>query len=207
MNGQRVASGLRPLVRRIAVGAITAVLAVSASLPMAMAGAASHDVARVFFIAGFASALDADLGRLDDHFSVPGVRGEVYVPLLWRRAARDAAAVYEESGGTTRIILIGHSMGGQKVYKAAQYLNERGVPVALVIAFDPARGSEVPANVAASVNYYLEPNLSPVTPGPGFHGRLDNSIVGSEAEMEHRELIYYEAVLTAALSEIRRALR
>ena len=55
-----------------------------------------------------------------------------------------------------RIILYGHSMGGAAAVKLARDLNQRGLPVALIVQVDSVGASDgvIPANVARAANLY-----------------------------------------------------
>ena len=165
--------------------------------------AVSEPVA-IYFIAGFASAFD-DLDKLDRLFAVDGLPAKAFPPMLWRQAVRDAEERYRLNGDTTRIILVGHSFGGNKVYRAAQRLAEEGIPVALIIGFDQGYLSTVSANVARSVNFFITPDVNFVVPGEGFEGLLVNEIVADETELDHGEMIYDPVLHQRAVEEIRRA--
>lgn len=76
-----------------------------------------------------------------------------------------------------KIVLIGHSYGGDCAVRAAMALNEAKVRVALLIAVDASWFScpPVSANVATAISYYQE--IDPLgrhvlQPGPGFSGRM-----------------------------------
>ena len=158
----------------------------------------------IYFIAGFASSLD-DLDKLDRLFAIDGVPAKTFPPMLWRQVVRDARARYRVNGDNTTIILIGHSFGGNKVYRVAERLAEEGVPVALIVGFDQGYQSTVAANVARAVNFFITPDTEFVLPGEGFQGALINEIIADETELDHGEMIYDPVLRERALEEIRRA--
>lgn len=170
------------------------------------AAPAAEGGARILFIAGFASAFD-DRERLSGLFAVDGVTTEAFPPGLWLFAVHDAAQAYRRSGGTLHIVLVGHSMGAIRAYEVAAALGRRGIPVDLVIGFDPTREAVVSGNVARAVNFFLTPDVAPVVPGPDFHGVLVNDVVGDIAAIPHHDIIYDEALHRRALREIERAIR
>ena len=53
-------------------------------------------------------------------------------------------------GSNRRLVLIGHSLGGDDVIKLAERLNQAGIPVDLLMPIDPVSQGAVPANVRES---------------------------------------------------------
>jgi len=100
---------------------------------------------------------------------------------------------------------VGHSMGVIRAYEAAAALDP--IPVALVIGFDPTRPAYVSPNVETAINFFLEPNVIPVEPLPGFAGVLLNEIVGHEDDIDHGEIIYDEGLRSRAIQEIQSVVR
>ena len=127
-------------------------------------------------------------------------------PILWHQVVREAASLYRRDGEAARIILIGHSVGAFYVYRIAESLGRRNVPVDLVIGLDPNRELEVSQNVIRAVNYFLTPEVSHVVPGPGFSGQLVNMVVGDITTLAHRDIILDEDIRHRTREEIRRAI-
>lgn len=76
-----------------------------------------------------------------------------------------------------RLVLIGHSMGGDAALRIAQNLEKKKIAVPLVVCFDPTRfgAPAIPANVGRAICFYqrVDPiGGSKITPGPGFRGTL-----------------------------------
>ena len=57
----------------------------------------------------------------------------------WSALADDAIARYRAAPDRTRVLLVGHSRGGDAVMAMAWRLYSANVPVALAVAFDPTR--------------------------------------------------------------------
>jgi hypothetical protein len=55
----------------------------------------------------------------------------------------------------------------------ADYLGDKGVPVALVVPFDGTQSFPVPGNVARVINF-TQRDYAYMRPGPGFRGSLNN---------------------------------
>jgi pimeloyl-ACP methyl ester carboxylesterase len=66
--------------------------------------------------------------------------------------AQQAVELYK--GGALRsILIVGHSYGGRAAAEMASLLGESGVPVRLMVTFDPTGGVRVPRNVRRAVNF------------------------------------------------------
>jgi pimeloyl-ACP methyl ester carboxylesterase len=66
--------------------------------------------------------------------------------------AQDAIAKYK-SGQLSRIMIVGHSLGGGAAVAMAEELGQAGVPVSLVVTLDPVGETSAPANVRRFVNW------------------------------------------------------
>ncbi len=200
-------SGAKKCNASLITAAIAATLLLVCGIAPPQAFAASPAAStRIYFIAGFASALD-DQQKLASLFAVDGVPIEAVPPSFWRLVVRQVAGAYRESGEALHVILVGHSMGAIRAYEVAAALDRRGIPVDLVIGFDPTREATVSPNVVRAVNFFLTPDVAPVVPAPGFHGQLVNEVVGDIAELPHHDIIYDAELHQRALSEITHALR
>lgn len=76
-----------------------------------------------------------------------------------------------------RIVLVGHSYGGDAALMVARRLGGNNVPVPLLVAFDPTwfGAPPVPGNVARAIGFYQK--VDPVgrgvlNPAPDFDGEL-----------------------------------
>jgi len=97
----------------------------------------------------------------------------------WHDVAERAIAEYKAAPDRMKIMLVGHSDGADSVIAMSYRLQEAGIPVALVITFDPTRvlSKPVPSNVERFVNLYQSSNFL----GGGsarrvadFHGHFAN---------------------------------
>ena len=91
---------------------------------------------------------------------------------------------------------------GNESSKFANYLVDRGVPVALVVAFDPVETGHVNNGVARVVNYYLPKAAdNRILPNDGFAGELDNVDVTVDPAITHtnvdKEPRFQAATLTS----------
>jgi hypothetical protein len=157
---------------------LVVLLCVFASNPAAAAGTTKAYLLRgIFNVSVGLDALAAKLNRM-------GVATTVAGHMESGSVASEAIRDYR-SGKVRTIILIGHSLGGAAVFSIADALNEVHIPVALVISLDSISGGPVAPNVRREVNFSIAGSGAVVTPGPGFHGHLQNIDVSRIPGMSH----------------------
>jgi hypothetical protein len=66
----------------------------------------------------------------------------------------------------------------------ADYLGDKGVPVALVIPFDGTQSFPVPGNVSRGINF-TQRDYAFMRPGPGFRGSLSNVDLRADGDINH----------------------
>lgn len=98
--------------------------------------------------------------------------------------------VSEYSGGKKGpIFVIGHSLGANTTFDIANGLHAQGIPVNLIVTFDPTIPQPVPANVDRFINFYAQDGFGHrVAPGPGFTGELDNLDFSSDKSIDHTNI-------------------
>ncbi len=116
-----------------------------------------------------------------------GIPASVGTYLLWRPTADDAIRDYRRD--PQPITLIGHSMGGDCVLDFAEMLNQAGIPVSLLVTYDPTRiADDVPPNVQRYINIYQSSNFmggGNVVQGSRFHGHYASYNLKDHAEIVH----------------------
>ncbi len=132
-----------------------------------------------------------------------GLTAGVYNWLDWFALADDAIARYRAAPDRTRILLAGHSRGGDGLIAMAWRLYSAHVPVALAVAFDPTRAvDQVPPNVERFINLYQSTNLvggGAAKPAPGFSGEYATVNLVEHREINHvnidKMLALHQAIL------------
>jgi pimeloyl-ACP methyl ester carboxylesterase len=127
----------------------------------------------------FSLGMDTLAGELEAH----GIQTTVANHTEWQSYADQAAAGYRNHTQDP-IILIGHSLGADAVMVMADYLDKKGVPVALLVPFDASQSYSTPANVARLLNL-TQRDYAYMRRGPGFHGSLVNFDVSSDPSINH----------------------
>ncbi len=102
--------------------------------------------------AGLPMSFSTGMDTLTDELNRRGVYATSHSHTDWKELADKAAADYK-AGKEGPIILIGHSLGADAVMEMADYLGDRGVPVALVIPFDGTQSFPASANISRVVNF------------------------------------------------------
>ena len=87
-----------------------------------------------------------------------GIEAETYNHINWWGPAEEAISRYKKN--PQPIMAMGHSAGGDAALEFAWKLKRAGVPVSLIVAFDPTRkAAMVPNNVDRFINIYQSMNF------------------------------------------------
>lgn len=141
---------------------------------------------KVYLLRGLLNIFSLGMDDLAAKLERRGVNAGVYEYGQWESLCNDAAARYRAGGGP--IILVGHSLGADAVVDMANKLGQMGVPVALVVAFDPTVHNVLTGKTTSTfINYYQSDNGfgRPVARGGGFRGNLSNVDLRKHTEFGH----------------------
>jgi hypothetical protein len=139
--------------------------------------------AHVYLFRGLADVYSLGMNTLADELNARGVYATAHSHTDWKPIADKATADYK-AGKEAPIILIGHSLGADAVMEMADYLGDKGVPVALVVPFDGTQSFPVPGNVGRVINF-TQRDYAYMRPGPGFRGSLSNVDLSSDHSIDH----------------------
>lgn len=139
--------------------------------------------AHVYLFRGLADVFSLGMDTLADELNKRGVDASSHSHNDWKSIADKAAANYK-AGKEGPIILIGHSLGADAVMEMADYLGDKGVPVALVVPFDATQSFPAPGNVARVLNL-TQRDYAHMRPGPGFRGSLRNVDLSGDPKIDH----------------------
>ncbi len=133
-----------------------------------------------------------------------GVTATVHNHTGWRSLTGEMIANYR-SGNHEPIVLIGHSAGADSTISIAQALNQYGIPVALIVNFDPVSPDPVPPNVKQIVNYYVPAGWgAAVAADPRFKGKLAN--VNENATANHFSIDKDDSLQRQTIAKVMAAL-
>jgi hypothetical protein len=134
-----------------------------------------------------------EMDRLAEKLEKNGVEAEVYNHFNWTGPASEAIARYKKQNGHFPIMLVGHSAGADASVYFADKLKSAGVPVSLIVSFDPTRRPKaVPPNVDRFINIYQSLNVFGggfVAPGSEFHGHYASIDLKNYWEVLHVNMV------------------
>jgi LysM domain-containing protein len=171
---------------------ITVADAADISVPVAPAPQAVEKITqprgRAYLFRGVAGLIySRGIDTLAARIRRTGIPASVGTYLLWRPTLDEAIRDYRRD--PQPIILIGHSMGGDCVLDFAEMLNQAGIPVSLLVTYDPTRiADDVPPNVERYINIYQSSNFmggGNVVQGSRFHGDYASYNLKDHAEIVH----------------------
>jgi hypothetical protein len=127
---------------------------------------------RAYLFRGFIGVMDWGLDKLTERINRTGVTANVNTYLIWRGVADQAISDYRRD--PKPITVIGHSLGGDAAIAFAKHLDAAGIPVSLLVTYDPTRfAGNVPPNVERYINLYQSHSVlggGDVVQGRGFQG-------------------------------------
>lgn len=153
--------------------------------------AASSDTGRpyVYLLRGLLNVFSLGMDDLAAKLQRRGLAAGVYEYGQWESLCQDAAARWHSS--KTQIVIVGHSLGGDAVIYMANRLGQMGIPVALVVAFDPVHPVPLTGGTTARfVNLYQSNNGwgAAVPRGAGYHGELSNVDLRTRSDISHTSI-------------------
>jgi hypothetical protein len=127
---------------------------------------------RAYLFRGFIGVLDWGMDELAQRINGAGVTATVNSYLVWRAVADQAISDYRHD--SEPIAIIGHSLGGDAAVAFAERLAAAGIPVSLLVTYDPTRfAGDLPPNVQRYINLYRSHSVlggGDVVQGRDFHG-------------------------------------
>ena len=163
--------------------AILKAAAVAVMLALGATPGAAQSRAHVYLFRGLADVYSLGMNTLAAELNARGVNATAHSHTDWQPIADRAAAAYK-AGKEGPIILVGHSLGADAVMEMADYLGDKGVPVALVVPFDGTQSFPVPGNVGRVINF-TQRDYAYMRPGPGFRGSLSNVDLSADRTISH----------------------
>jgi Thioesterase domain len=156
--------------------------------------------AHVYLFRGLADIFSTGMDVLTDELNRRGVYATSHSHTDWKSLADQAAANYR-AGKEGPIILIGHSLGADAVMEMADYLGDKGVPVALVMPFDGTQSFAASGNVGRVVNF-TQRDYAYMRKGSGFRGTLVNVDVSSDPDIGHLNIDKSPRLHARAIAEV-----
>ncbi len=193
----------------LALQAVLVFLAVSSSA--AMAGEPTGP--QVILVRGILDSLSTGLDDIASDLNDIGIPARAVTRSNPAQRAKAIALAYQASRKNRPVVLVGHSFGADEMIRTAAILEEEGIPVSLLLTFDPTIKGPVPKNVRRAVNLHTADGRmwSPIEAVPGYKGTLVNRNVRSGKDkipdIGHFNMDESPALQAIAMKEIRAALR
>jgi hypothetical protein len=158
---------------------------------------------RVYLLRGLLNVFSLGMDTLAEKLNAGGIRAEVHPHDSWYAVAGRIADDYRR-GQRGPVVLIGHSLGADVLFQLAERLDSDGVPVRLVVSFDPTNSYAVPKNVDFMLNLYQHNGFGRrVAAGPGFKGELNNMDLSSDRSIDHTSIDKSPALHALVIAKIR----
>jgi pimeloyl-ACP methyl ester carboxylesterase len=131
----------------------------------------------VYLFLGLMNVFSTGLDTLSDELKAKRIANTAMNYSGWLGPAADIEKRWAKNRARTRpIVLIGHSFGADAAMAMAAHLGRDNIPVDLVVIFDATAHWSVTSNVRHVINFYgaTDGIGKKLSPGKGFHGRLEN---------------------------------
>jgi hypothetical protein len=182
--------------RLVAIGILGIAIMLAHGLRPAMAQPRAH----VYLFRGLADVFSTGMDTLADELNKRGVYATSHNHADWQMIADRASADYKAKKEGP-IILIGHSLGADAVMEMADYLGDKGVPVALVMPFDGTQSFPAPGNVGRVINF-TQRDYAYMRPGLGFRGSLSNVDLSANRDINHLNIDKSPELHARAIKEV-----
>jgi hypothetical protein len=176
------------------------VMVITAALALMLRSGIAAPRPHVYLFRGLADVFSTGMDTLAVELNNQGVYATSHSHTDWKIIADRTAADYKAKKESP-IILIGHSLGADAVMEMADYLGDKGVPVALVMPFDGTQSFPVPGNVARVINF-TQRDYAYMRPGPGFRGSINNVNLSSNHDIGHLNIDKSPELHARVLSEV-----
>ena len=147
---------------------------------------------RVYILRGIGHIWSGGMTDLADELNRRGTTASAHRHSEWPELTNEAIKLYKSDPERWPIVLIGHSNGADMAINMAARMKAKGVPVALIVGYDPTRFSgNVPSNVRRFINLYQATNLlggGRIHPQRDFSGQLINVDLRNHFEIGHMNI-------------------
>lgn len=178
------------------------------SLPVQVAGEGPRDgidltLPRVYLMRGLARTVSEGVDHLSAKLTARGYRASVHGYDDWQQIANAILSDKRRTGGASRAVVVGHSLGANSVVALVNALAERNAEVDLAVTFDPTVDLQVSGGVRRFINFYQSDNGwgRVVRVAPPMQGRVENTDLRSMVHLTHftidRDAQVHQQVMTA----------
>jgi len=165
------------------------------------------------FSGGFNGIFSTGLKTMATELEKRGITAHSESWTVYNRSLKAIKNAYTDDRQPGPVVLAGHSLGCVTAMRLANQLTDAGIPVDLVLLFDPASPSPVPKGVRKLINYKAlgqNDNRGNYQPGPGFDGEIVNINTRTLPELgrsNHWNIVNQPALQERVVQEIVRVVR
>ncbi|MGU9981721.1 hypothetical protein ACJ4V0_16935 [Phreatobacter sp. HK31-P] len=178
------------------------------SLPGQTSAAAPQDgvdltTPKVYLMRGLARTVSEGVDHLSAKLTARGYRASVHGYGDWQEIANAILSDRRRSGGASRAVVVGHSLGANSVVALVNTLAGRNVEVDLAVTFDPTVDLQVNGGVRRFINFYQSDNGwgRVVRASAAMESRVENTDLKVMVHLTHftidRDAQIHERVMTA----------
>lgn len=114
---------------------------------------------QIYLFRGLANVFSLGMDDMSKELTAQGIPNQVLNHANWPRISAEITAKYKANPKRTRpIVLVGHSLGANAVLVMGQQLARNGVPVDLIVTFDPTTKGPIAPGVRRYLNLYQSNN-------------------------------------------------
>lgn len=167
----------------------TATLFALAVAATAIAAPKSASAEEVYVLRGAFDVFSAGMNQMTRKMQARGINAKAYSNGRWSGLADNIIKRHAQGNVSYPIVIMGHSVGGQEASAMANKLGKAGVPVKLVVGFDPGFAKPQPFRYGSPrvVNFYIagQPRGNPYRSAAGFGGSINNINIRSFTNADH----------------------
>ncbi len=158
----------------------------------------------VYVLRGFMDIFSTGMDDLNGKLNRAGIRSSVHNHSEFGVLAEQIGDRYRR-GIRENVVIVGHSLGANDAFSMADRLNDFGIPVPLIITFDPTANMSAGRNVQRVVNFYSSTNGwgTSIGRGTGFKGSLNNVDLSRRGEVGHTDIDKSPALHSQSIGYIR----
>lgn len=162
------------------------------------------DAEEVYVIRGAFNVFSAGMNQMTNRMRSRGINARAYSNGAWSGLADDIIKRSKQGRVSYPIVILGHSVGGQEAPSMSNKLSRAGVPVKLVIGFDPGFAAPPKFNSGSPrvVNYWIKGGGrgNPYRSAGGFSGSIQNVDIRAFTNADHVAIDKDRQVQARALS-------
>jgi hypothetical protein len=183
---------------------ITAGIFAIAVATASFAGAKQANAEEVYVIRGALNIFSAGMNQMTQRMKARGINASAHSNGAWRGIVADIIRRDKQGRVSYPIVILGHSVGGQEAASMSNELAKAGVPVSLVIGFDPGFAAPPPFTAGSPrvVNYWIPGSArgNPYRATGGFSGTIQNVNIRNFTNADHVEIDKDPKIQSRALS-------